>query len=543
MRQIADALDDAAAGTAMEYIVEANRIVGKEIVEHEREDENSVYPRLSSFLSDGNGLFAMSRAHREIRHLARLLARLSDGLRPDEFDRYMIRDAQRIIESIECLVRIHNAQEEDIYETAVANWGGEVRPVEAGKPGAISGRGAAGPGPVCQSAPKSGFGWQMPAGALVILAFAGGWLTWSLHRDTAAHYVTQKVERGSIVRAVSATGAVNPVSTASVKTHVSGMLQALYCNVDTKVKAGQLCAKIDPRPYQAAVDQQKASLELAKAQLEKDKTVLSKAKAAFERNQILATPKAVSRASFNKSRNAYDQALAQTALDETSIAIGEAELHTAETSLGHTDIVSPVDGTVVSRRAEMGQMVEASSETPLFQIATDLTLMQVDANVSEKDIGEIKRGDKATSAVESFANHPFTGEVTQISRSPQTIEDAVTYGVVISAPNSDLLLKPGMSAAIRIVVDRRDNVLRAPDQALRYLPAGHAAPSSCARTLDASSQIWILRDGEPTAIPVQLGLDDGACTEVVKGDLKPGDEAIVGEGKDASETVTAKCRN
>ena len=110
------------------------------------------------------------------------LARLSDGLRPDETDRYMIRDAQRIIESIECLVRIHNAQEEDIYETAVANWGGEVRPVEAGKPGAISGRGAAAPGPASQSAPKSSLGWRMPAGALVILAFAGGWFTWSLHR-------------------------------------------------------------------------------------------------------------------------------------------------------------------------------------------------------------------------------------------------------------------------------------------------------------------------------------------------------------------------
>jgi HlyD family secretion protein len=227
-------------------------------------------------------------------------------------------------------------------------------------------------------------------------------------------------------------------------------------------------------------------------------------------------------------------------LAATSIAIGEAELHTADTSLGHTDIVSPVDGTVVSRRAEMGQMVEASSETPLFQIATDLTLVQVDSNVSEKDIGEVKLGDKATTTVESFANHPFTGEVTQISQSPRTIEDTVTYGVVVSAPNPDLLLKPGMTTAIRIVVDRRDNVLRAPDQALRYSPAGHAAG---ARTLDASSQIWILRNGEPTAIRVQLGLDDDACTEVVKGDLQPGDEAIVGEGKDASEKVTAKCRD
>ena len=188
---------------------------------------------------------------------------------------------------------------------------------------------------------------------------------------------------------------------------------------------------------------------------------------------------------------------------------------------------------MVSRNVEIGQTVAAGSETPpLFLIAADLTVIHVDANVGEKDIGEVKPGDKATFAVEAFPNRPFTGEVTQIRPSPQTIQNVATYDVVISAPNPDLLLKPGMIATIRIVVDRRDDVLRAPNQALRYSPRDLAVPNGAGgprTSSDGWSQLWILRDGKPTAITVQLGLDDGAYTEIVKGDVQPGDELIIGE--------------
>ena len=171
---------------------------------------------LSNILSDGYGLFAMSRAHREILHMARLLARLADGLSPNDADRYLIRDGQRIIESIESLVRIHSAQEEDIYESAGSERVAERRWLGTGQLKALRGHGVV-PGPAVPSARKSGWGWQIAAAAVAILAFGGGWLTWSLYRGTAAHYVTQKIERGSIVRSVTASGVIGPAATTPVR--------------------------------------------------------------------------------------------------------------------------------------------------------------------------------------------------------------------------------------------------------------------------------------------------------------------------------------
>ena len=543
LRQIADALDDADAKTAVEYVAEANRIVAKDIVEHELADENSVYPRLSSILSDGYGLFAMSRAHREILHMARLLARLADGLSPNDADRYLIRDGQRIIESIESLVRIHSAQEEDIYESAGTELISERRWLGASKSKALRGRGAA-PGPSSEGARNSGLGWRMAAAALAVLAFGGGWLTWSLHRGTAAHYVTQQLERGSVVRTVTASGVVSPTATAPVGARVSGVIQALYCDANIKVKVGQLCAKIDPRPYQFVVDKNRADLAAAGARLEKDQADLAQAKASIERQEALAKRRAISRKAIDKSRKAFERAQSQTKRDEARVAELQAALHAAETNLGYTDIVSPIDGTVVSRNVEVGQRVAADSETPpLFVIAADLTLTHIDAIISERDIGEVKLGDKASISVASFPNHLFAGEVTQIRHSPQAHEDVATYDVVISAPNPDLLLEAGMTATIRIVINRRDGVLRAPNQALYYSPKDLTIPSGDARLRappDGWSQLWILRDGGPTAITVQLGLDDGVYTEIVKGDLQPGDELIIGESGSVLEKPAAR---
>ena len=269
--------------------------------------------------------------------------------------------------------------------------------------------------------------WRIPAAAvaLVVLAFGGGggWLYWSTHRTAAVHYVTQKIELGSIVRTVTASGVVVPTATAPIGARVSGVIQALYCAANTKVKAGQICAKIDPRPYQTVVDQDNADLAAAEDRLEKDKADLAHAKAAFERHEARSKRRAISRKALDKSRKAYEQAQTQTKLDEATVAELEAALHAAETNLGDTDIVSPIDGTVVSRNVEIGQTVAAGSETPpLFLVAADLTVIRVDANVSKNDIGEIKLGDKASFTVESFPNRPFAGEVTQIGPSPQTIE-------------------------------------------------------------------------------------------------------------------------
>jgi RND family efflux transporter MFP subunit len=309
--------------------------------------------------------------------------------------------------------------------------------------------------------------WRIPAAAvaLVVLAFGGGggWLYWSTHRTAAVHSATQKIELGSIVRTVTASGVVVPTATAPVGARVSGVIDALYCATTTKVKAGQICAKIDPRPYQTVVDRGNADLAAAADRLEKDKANLAHGKAAFERHEALLKRRAISRKALDKSRRAYEQAQTQSNFDEATVARLEAALRAAEINLGYTDIVAPLDGTVVSRNVEMGQTVGAGTEAPLFLVAADLTVMQVNANVSKNDIGGVKLGDKASFTVESLPNRPFTGEVTQIGPSPKTYEHVTADDVVISAPNPDLLLEPGMTATIRIVINRRDDVLRAPD--------------------------------------------------------------------------------
>lgn len=366
--------------------------------------------------------------------------------------------------------------------------------------------------------------------AAILLAVAAA-LYWTTARQTGARYLTQKITRGSIVRAVTTSGTVNPIITVQVGAYVSGVIVARYCDYNTPVKKGQLCAKIDPRPYQAVVDQTRANLGVAKAQIIKDKANLAYTKVAYERNQKLATTKAVSQDALDASKSAFDQAAAQIGLDEATIAQQEANLRAAEINLGYTDIVSPVDGTVVTRAVEMGQTVAASFQTPtLFLVGTDLTTMQVDTNVSESDVGVIKSSDKASFTVESFPSRVYEGKVMQVRQSPQTIQNVVTYDVVVSAPNKDLSLKPGMTATTRIVVDERQDVLRAPDTALRYAQSATATLQGAPPPdLAGGVKIWVLREGAPRLVVITPGLDDDANTAIVKGDLQEGDEVIVGE--------------
>jgi HlyD family secretion protein len=246
---------------------------------------------------------------------------------------------------------------------------------------------------------------------------------------------------------------------------------------------------------------------------------------------------ATSRDSYDIAVNALDQARAQIAVDQATIGQRKAELDAAQVNLGYTSIIAPVDGIVVSRNVTMGQTVAASFQTPtLFLIATDLSKMEVDTNVSESDVGGVRVNEKALFTVEAFPDKTFEGVVTQVRQAPQTVQNVVTYDVVATVDNAQLLLKPGMTATVRVITAERDNVLRVPDQALRYVPGGLS--SSAVPEATAGPQIWVLRNGQPERVAVTTGLDDDTYTEIASGDIRAGDSVIVSERAGASRKTT-----
>jgi HlyD family secretion protein len=366
-------------------------------------------------------------------------------------------------------------------------------------------------------------------GAVValVVALLGLGLRWFLMPSTRLSYVTAPVTRGKVAPYVTASGSVNPVVTVQVGTYVSGVIENLYCDFNTRVKAGQLCAKIDPRPYQVVVDQDKAALAAAKAQLVKDQASLAYAKVNFERQVKLVAQDSASQDAADVARSTYEQMRAQVGLDQATIVQRQADLEAAQVNLGYTNITSPVDGTVVSRDITQGQTVAASFQTPtLFLIATDLTHMQVDTSVSESDVGSVRLDNEATFSVAAYPNRVFEGRVIQVRQSPQTIQNVVTYDIIVGVDNKNLLLMPGMTADVRITTAQSADALRVPVEALRYWPESVPKPS---QARSAAARIWVLRDGRPQAVPVVVGLTDDRYAEIKQGALSASDRVVIGE--------------
>ncbi len=376
------------------------------------------------------------------------------------------------------------------------------------------------------------------------LAAGGAAYLWWYSRPQKPQFVTEAVTRGDVVRAVITTGAVNPVVTVQVGTYVSGVIQTLYCDYNTPVKAGQLCAKIDPRPYQVVVDQSVANLASARAQLRKDEAAVVFSKVVYERDLKLLKHGGVSQETVDTDKSNLDQNIAQVGLDEATIQQHQSMLDAAQVNLDYTNIISPVDGIVVSRSIDVGQTVAASFQTPtLFLIAKDLTKMQVDTNVSESDVGAVKVGQKASFTVESYSDRVFWGQVAQLRQAPITVQNVVTYDVVVGVDNPDLVLLPGMTANTRIITDERRGVLRVPLQALRFSPRGlgHAevpegtpqpervGEETTHHKRAAGTRVWVLRAGRPEPVSFTAGLRDGTFVEITGGDLKAGDKVVVNE--------------
>ena len=374
-------------------------------------------------------------------------------------------------------------------------------------------------------------GWKSVVPLIAAGAVAcGGGAWWLTHRAAKVSYVTAPVTRGDVTTTITASGSVNPVITVTVGTYVSGTLISLTCDYNTRVRKGQLCAKIDPAPYQIIVDQDLAALVTAKAQLAKDQAGLTYAKLASDRASLLFRQDSGSRDAADAALDAYRQAVAQVALDAAQVDQKAAILRAAQINLNYTNIVSPVDGTVVSRNVTAGQTVAASLQTPtLFLIATDLTKMQVDTNVSESDIAGAREGAAARFTVDAFPKAVFQGRVTQVRQAPVSVQNVITYDAVITVANPDLRLKPGMTATVRIATAEARNVLRVPSQALRFTPTAAAQAKGAAGKGRGQRAVWVLRAGKPTRVPVEVGLDDDTYAEIKSGALRRDDQVITAQ--------------
>jgi HlyD family secretion protein len=375
--------------------------------------------------------------------------------------------------------------------------------------------------------------------ALLVLIVALPVYYFNRRGSDAAKYITTPVTRGAVVRSVIATGTVNPVTTVQVGSYVSGPITAIYADFNAPVKAGQLIAKIDPRPFQVKVDESAAALANAQALLGKDQADMAYKQITYVRNQRLFEAEAVSRDVVDNARSVYLQARAQVAVDRANIQQQQANLHDAQVNLNYSNIVSPVDGTIVSRNVDVGQTVASSFQTPtLFLIAKDLTKMQVDTNVSESDIGNIKAGQTAAFTVDAFPGREFEADVEQVRQAPITVQNVVTYDVVVEVANPEMLLKPGMTANVTVVTAMRDDVLRVPLQALRFkprnavAPMAHDAPAG-GRHPSNQARVWLEQDGALKPVTITSGLDDGNYVEVLSGDLKAGDMVATDQARAA----------
>ena len=299
--------------------------------------------------------------------------------------------------------------------------------------------------------------WVIVFFAIILVAAAGVWY-FNRGSTDAPQYQSTVVTRGDIVQVVSATGTLNPVTNITVGSQISGIIQKLNADWNTPVKANQVVAQLDPATYQANVLSAQGDLANAKANLELQQVEANRSSELFTNKLI--------------SGSDYDTAIANLHQAAAQVQIKEAALTNATVNLARCTIYSPVDGTVISRNVDVGQTVAASLSAPtLFVIANDLTKMQIDANVSEADIGTVVEGQDVTFTVDAFPDGKFLGKVTQIRNSPTTVQNVVTYDTVIGVNNPDLKLRPGMTANASIITAQRSSVLKIPNAAFRFRPA------------------------------------------------------------------------
>ncbi|MCI7486228.1 MAG: efflux RND transporter periplasmic adaptor subunit [Alphaproteobacteria bacterium] len=351
-------------------------------------------------------------------------------------------------------------------------------------------------------------------------------------------YKTQKIANGDIMESITASGTINPLSTISVGSQASGRIAEIYVDYNSVVKKGQLLALIDQENAKATVQQREAALEIAKAQVAVEENNIKYYKKALNRISKLNASKYSTEKDLEAAERDYDNAVAQLALEQAQVKQAQASLDSAQTELSYTEIKAPVDGIVISKSVEVGQTVAASFETPeIFSVAEDLTKMQIEASVVEADIAKVKEGQKVRFTVDSYADDYFYGTVTQVRNEATTTSNVVTYTVVIGIDNSDMKLKPGMTANVEIITAEEKGVMLVPNQALRF----YIDDSDNAKRYKDRG-VWIIKNGHPERVTVKIGVSDDDNTQILESTLKIGDEVIVSKELSAANTQKMKFR-
>jgi HlyD family secretion protein len=355
---------------------------------------------------------------------------------------------------------------------------------------------------------------------------AGAW--WWGGSEEAKAYDTAPVERGDLVTKVTATGTLSALVTVEVGSQVSGRIAELNADFNAQVHQGDVLARLDPLLFDAAVEQARANHAAAKANAARAEVEAQNAHRLYERSKALAERQLVAVQDRDTALTTAQAADAALLAAKADVARTAAALHQAETNRAYSVIRSPIDGIVISRDIDVGQTVAASFQAPkLFEIAEDLTRMQVDTSVAEADVGRLRDGMAATFTVDAWPGRTFEGTVRQIRNAPVTVQNVVMYVAVIDVENPDLALKPGMTANVTFVVDERKGALKVPNTALRWHPEDAPVVRGAARD---ERTVYVLKGGEPAPVPIKTGLTDGVATEVVSGALAEGDAVVTDAG-------------
>lgn len=375
--------------------------------------------------------------------------------------------------------------------------------------------------------------WGVGFAVVGVGAYAG----WKATRtnEVAPAYRTVPVERRAIVQEVRATGIVQPIRAIDIGTQVNGRIVALHADFNTHVKAGDVIAQIDPAVYEAALARDEASLLSSRASVEQTKARLALAEKTLERASGLATRQMIPEAELDQARADRDVLRAQLQMAEASVRQAEASAKQSRANLDYTTIKAPVAGVVISRDVSEGQTVVSSmSAQKLFSIATDLRRVQVEASIPEADIGRVKKDQRVVFTVDAY-EQVFTGVVAQVRLAAATVQNVVTYPVIVEADNPDELLFPGMTASLACEVARSDDAVVVPNAALRFVPPADGGANGAgggarrANGTPSGPRVWRQGpDSAPAAVSVRTGLTDGSATQLLEADSLLGTEVIVG---------------